>query len=194
MGDPKIPPIDLLAQDFKEKLNEHKSDRAKASEIENAIKHHIKVNIEEDPEYYRPLSDRLMEIIQKGEEKWEVLVQMLMDFRDHIEVDRKKGATDLGLSETEYAFHNILMTEVTKQNEDDIVDESTHLHVIEVVKQLVDMMEEATSIVGFFSKWDEQKRVKKKIKRTILAEGFGNKALVGAITERFMELAEVKFK
>lgn len=192
--DPKIPPIDLLAQDFKEKLNEHKSDRAKASEIENAIKHHIKINIEEDPEYYRPLSDRLKEIIQKGEEKWEVLVQMLMDFRDHIEDDRKKGATDLGLSETEYAFHNILMTEVTKQNEDDIVDEATHLHLIEVVKQLVDMMEEATSIVGFFSKWDEQKRVKKKIKRTILAQSFGNKALVGAITERFMELAEVKFK
>jgi len=192
--DPKIPPIDLLAQDFKEKLNEHKSDRAKASEIENAIKHHIKINIEEDPEYYRPLSDRLKEIIQKGEEKWEVLVQMLMDFREHIEEDRKKGATDLDLSETEYAFHNILMAEVTNQTGDGVVDEATHLRVIEVVKQLVDMMEEATSIVGFFNKWDEQKRVKKKIKRTILGEEFGNKELVGAITERFMELAEVKFK
>ena len=39
--DPKIPPVDLLAADFKKKLNEHKSDRAKASEIEHAIKHHI---------------------------------------------------------------------------------------------------------------------------------------------------------
>ena len=50
---PKIPPVDLLATDFKKKLNEHKSDRAKASEIEHAIKHHIDVNLDEDPEYYK---------------------------------------------------------------------------------------------------------------------------------------------
>ena len=29
--DPKIPPVDLLAADFKKKVSEHKSDRAKAS-------------------------------------------------------------------------------------------------------------------------------------------------------------------
>jgi len=56
------------------------------------------------------------------------------------------------------------------------------------------MMEEATSIVGFFEKWDEVKRVKKNIKRTILNEPYGTKELVGAITDRFMELAKVKFK
>jgi type I site-specific restriction-modification system R (restriction) subunit len=46
--DPKIPPLDLLATDFKQRLQEHKSDRANASEIEHAIKHHIEVNLEQD--------------------------------------------------------------------------------------------------------------------------------------------------
>ena len=64
--DPKIPPVDLLAKNFKEKVNLHKTSRAKASEIEHAIKHHIKINLEEDPEYYKSLSDRLKDIIRKN--------------------------------------------------------------------------------------------------------------------------------
>ena len=66
--DPKIPPMDLLAPGYKEKLNEHKSSESKASEITNAIKHHINIKVEEDPEYYKKLSERLEEIIQKHED------------------------------------------------------------------------------------------------------------------------------
>ena len=190
--DPKIPPVDLLAADFKEKLNEHKSSRAKASEIENAIKHHIKIKIEDDPEYYKSLSDRLADIIRKNQEKWDVLVQLLLDFRENIEEDRQKGAEDLGLTETEYAFHNILMAELTSNMGEDTIDEATHDKVKDVVKSLVEMMDEATQIVGFFEKWDEQKRVKRDIKRAIIAEF--DESLVKPVTDRFMELAKSKFK
>lgn len=191
--DPKIPPVDLLAKDFKEKLNSHRSAKAKAFEIENAIKHHIKINLEQDPEYYKSLSERLSDIIRKGEEKWDELFQLLLNFRDSIEVDRTSQAQDLGLSETEYAFHNILMSELSKEYEGGVIPEEVHQKIIVVVKELVLMMNEATSIIGFFSKWDEQKRVKKEIKRTIL-DHFDSKDLVTAVTDRFMELAEVKFK
>ena len=191
--DPKIAPVDLLAKDFKQKLNEHKSSRAKASEIENAIKHHIKINLEEDPDYYRPLSERLNEIIRQNADKWDELVQLLMDFREHIESDHKNDAQKLGLSETEYAFHNILMTEISIKS-GEAISEETHHQVIAVVKQLVAMMDEATAIIGFFEKWDEQKRVRKEIKRTVLDQPFGTPELVNAISDRFMELAKVKFK
>jgi len=192
--DPKIAPVDLLAVDFKDKLDAHKSDRSKASEIEHAIKHHIKVNLEEDPEYYKTLSDRLKDIIQKNQDKWDQLVQLLLDFRLNIQDEHKQGAEDVGLSETEYAFHNILMAEVTNATGEDAITEAVHQRIIHVVQQLVVVMEDATSIVGFFDKWDEQKRVKRLIKRALLDEDFGTKELVGAITDRFMDLAKVKFK
>jgi len=190
---PKIAPVDLLAQDFKAKLDEHKSDRSKASEVENAIKDHIKVNLEQDPEYYQALSKRLGEIIKQSEEKWDSLVQMLLEFRGTIESDRHQQATDIGLNETEFAFHNILMAEVTRLH-GEAVDEATHKRVLEVVKQLVDMMKEDTTVVDFFNKWDEQKAMKKRIKRAILSEDFGTKELVEAINQRFMDLAQAKFK
>ena len=67
------------------------------------------------------------------------------------------------------------------------------LQIKDVVQQLVAMMDEATEIVDFFQKWDEQKRVRRNIKRTIL-EKFNQEKLVKPITDRFMELAEVKFR
>ncbi|MBN8646747.1 MAG: HsdR family type I site-specific deoxyribonuclease [Caulobacterales bacterium] len=190
--DPKIAPVDLLAKDFKEKLNEHKSAKSKASEIENAIKHHISIKLDEDPEYYKSLSNRLEEIIAKAGEKWEILVQMLLEFGDDIEKKHQEAAQDLGLNQTELSFYNILMSELSKANES--IDEETHQRVKDVVSELVKMMETATQIIGFFEKEDEQKEVRRNIKRTILDQPFGTIELVKAITDRFMELAKVKFK
>ena len=75
-----------------------------------------------------------------------------------------------------------------------MVDEETHRKVISLVQELTKMMDEATSIVGFFNKWDEQKRVGKEIKRAILSQSFGTEELAKTISSRFMELAQVKFK
>lgn len=189
---PKIAPIDLLAANFKEKLSEHKSSRAKASEIEQAIRHHIKINLYEDPDYYGPLSERLNEIIQKNKDKWEELVQLLLNFRDDIEVSKEKNAKDLGLTDVEFAFHNILMTEITNLHGESITQE-LHQQVIEVVKKLVAMMDEATAIVDFFRKEDEIRSVRRNIRRTIIKQ-FDSEELVKTVTDRFMELARVKFK
>jgi type I restriction enzyme R subunit len=192
--DPKIPPVDLLATDFKQKLQEHKSDRAKASEIEHAIKHHIEVNLEQDEEYYKSLSEKLKAIIEQHQEHWDELVQLLLDFRDGIESNRKKQAEDLGLSETEFAFHNILAAEITRLTSNEALDESTHDEVIQVTQDLVTMLDEATAIVDFFNKQDEIRRVKQRIKRRILETSFDDPDLRRVVMDRFMELAQVKYK
>ena len=72
------------------------------------------------------------------------------------------------------------------------LDEDTLDTVKEVVQSLVLMLDEASQIVDFFKKLDEQKRVKKNIKRMIIKHY--NLSLVKPVTDRFMELAHVKFK
>ena len=187
--DPKIPPIDLLADNYEEELNKHKSSKSRASEIQNAIAHHIKINLEEDPEYYKKLSERLNDIIRKSEEKWDELVQLLLDLRDTMETERKNQAEDLGLSQTELSFYNILISELTEKED---LNEEKIQKVKNVVQDLVQMLDDATQIVGFFEKWDEQKRVRRNIKRSIITNF--DESLVKVITERFMELVETKFK
>jgi len=52
---PRVPPIKFFEVKFEQVLAAQTNDRAKASEIENAIKVHIKVKLDEDPEYYQSL-------------------------------------------------------------------------------------------------------------------------------------------
>ena len=121
------------------------------------------------------------------------MVQLLLEFRDTIEAEREVRAEELGLSETEFAFHGILLAEIKKGQGVDLLDTKTESKVKTVVQQLVLMMDEATQIVGFFQKWDEQKKVRRNIKRAILRE-FDEEELIKPVTDRFMELAQVKFR
>ena len=191
--DPKIPPVDLLAANFKEKVQQRQSDESKASEIESAIKHHITVNIDDDPEYYKSLSLKLKDIILKSAGKWQQQVELLLAMVDNIETNHKKAADDIGLSATEYAFYNILMAEVTSAQDSDVVDAATFAQIKATTQLLVDKFNEATQIVDFFNKQDEVKRMKKEIKRAVLEQSFGEPALVKVLQERFMDLGKTKF-
>ncbi|MCL1078621.1 HsdR family type I site-specific deoxyribonuclease [Parashewanella spongiae] len=191
--DPKIPPIDLLAANFKEMLKEVKSTESKASEVESAIKHHITVNLEEDPEYYKSLSLRLRDIIVKNAGHWERQLELLLVMVDNIEVEHQKAAQDVGLSDTEYAFYNILMAEVTSAQGTDVVDSEVFDEIKKTTQVLVSAFDEATEIVDFFNKQDEVKRMKKTIKRAIIETSFGEPSLVKIVQERFMELGKTKF-
>jgi type I restriction enzyme R subunit len=191
--DPKIPPIDLMATNFKQSVEQIKSPESRASEIESAIKHHITVNLDEDPEYYKSLSLRLQDIIQQNNGKWDQQVEMLLDFRSNIEAERKQTATDLGLTDTELAFYNILMAEVANHTGDETISEAVHDEIKATSQGLVSMFDEATQIVDFFAKPDEVKRMKKEIKRAILECSYSDAKLVKVVQDRFMELAQTRF-
>lgn len=191
--DPKIPPVDLLAANFKEHVRKIKSPESKASEIESALKHHININLEDDPEYYRSLSLRLRDIIEKTAGNWERQLELLLEMTDDLGAAHKKAAQDVGLSETEFAFYNILLAEVTRIHDGDVIDEALHDQIKSTTQALVQVLDEATQIVDFFNKEDEIKRMKKKIKRVILDQPFGDKALVATLQDRFVELAKHKF-
>lgn len=192
--DPRVPPTKLFDVEFEQVLAAQTNDRAKASEVEHAIKAHLKVKLDDDPEYYQSLALRLEEIIQKCQQKWAELVQQLLLFRDGMEQERTQQNEDLGLSEIEGPFYRSLMAEITKASGDDTLDEDTHQKVLELTKVLVTEFQEATQIVGFFDKWDEVTRIKRQIKRSILDQPFGDRALVDAVTERFMDLGKRHFR
>gem|GEM_PF-3336412 len=47
------------------------------------------MNLNDDLEYYKSLSDKLKTIIRKHQEHWDELVQLPMNFRDSIEKNRE---------------------------------------------------------------------------------------------------------
>lgn len=193
--DPRVPTTKLFDVEFEQVLAAHTNDRARASEVEHAIRAHLKVNLDEDPEYYGSLARRLEEIIRNHENRWEELTRQLLLFRDRMEQEQARQNAHLGLSEEEGAFYRVLMAEVSQTSGEGgtTMDERTHQQVLDMIRELVALLREATRIVGFFDKWEEKADIKRQIKRSILAQPFGSKALVDRVTERFMDLAEARW-
>ena len=193
--DPKIEPIALLSPNFRAHVEAVKSPSAKASEIEHAVRHHITINLEQDPEYYIALSKRLEQIIQSFKENWEALAQHLLDLRSNIETEHKQQSDNLGLSQTEYAFYNILAAEIygNGSKEPDITG-TQKSELVRVTGEIVQTIEDVAYIVDFFDKEDEKKKVRQLLKRKLMDTSFGdNDATRKRIINRFMGLAKTKF-
>ncbi len=79
--DPKIKPVDILHADFERQVEELKSSKAQAAEMEYAVKHHIRIHLDEDPIYYGK-SYRL-KLVDVGNEK-----DRLRFYRSRFELDR----------------------------------------------------------------------------------------------------------
>lgn len=75
--DPKIAPIALTDTKFDQHVSRQANDRAKASEMEHAIRSHIRKHLDEDPVLYRKLSERLSEILKNLNEHWDELIGAL---------------------------------------------------------------------------------------------------------------------
>lgn len=82
--DPKIPPIQLTDVDFEKQVLRQPNDRAKASEMEHAIRSHIRKHLDEDPVLFRKLSERLSDILKSLGEQWDALIEQLQQIIDEL--------------------------------------------------------------------------------------------------------------
>src|SRR5487761_88430 len=145
--DPKIPPISITDAKFAEHIGKQVSPRAKASEMEHAIRHHIKKHLQEDPVHYTKLSERLAEILREFGENWDQLALTLKDFVEEVQSGRQKS--DFGLDvQTQSPFLAVLQEERAK---DGPVSDSDVTWLVGLTVQLVDRISAETAVVGFWS-------------------------------------------
>lgn len=89
--DPKIPPIQLTDADFDKHVGRAANERAKASEMEHAIRAHIRKHVDEDPVLFRKLSERLSEILKTLDARWGQLVAELQKIVDELRAAAANG-------------------------------------------------------------------------------------------------------
>jgi type I restriction enzyme R subunit len=91
--DPKIPPIQLSDVEFDKHIARAANERAKASEMEHAIRSHIRKHTDEDPVLYRKLSEHLNDILKTLGEKWDEVISQLQKIIDELRTG-KAGSAD----------------------------------------------------------------------------------------------------
>jgi type I restriction enzyme R subunit len=107
----KIPPVSITAPDFRSKVSGLRSDRAKASEMEHAVRYHIRKHFNEDPAHYAKLSEKLDQILAALKEQWDQLALALSDLVDDVLKGRQVDASGLD-PQTEAPFYGLLGEEL----------------------------------------------------------------------------------
>ena len=157
----RIPPVRITDPAFGAHVAGIGAARARASEMEHAVRHHIREHLDEDPVYYGRLSQRIDEILERLEERWE---QIALEFEELI-ADVNAGRTDdddTGLEPaTELPFHNQMAERVAGSGP------GTAERLVALTRGLVEEICRIIGAVGFWDNATKQDDLRKAIKRTL---------------------------
>ncbi|RLM60091.1 type I restriction enzyme endonuclease domain-containing protein, partial [Halorubrum sp. Atlit-26R] len=185
-------PVSIMDEvEYDAKVEDLESDEARASEMQNAIKHEINVKFDEDPVQYGSLKDRLEELIEKyregrydERETIEELRALMDEIRSRDKQARKKGLRD----ETDLSFYHAV--------EDVLGDhEAGDEEAIELTGTLVETVE------GFVTKveWKERTHLQNQMRKAVTRDLYRSEIDLSAdqrqvLTNRVIELARAHYQ
>jgi type I restriction enzyme R subunit len=167
--------VSLFTPEFDDRLNALKTDEARASDMEHAIRAEIHIKLEEDPAFYISLRERLEQIIENRKAKrLDAAAQLRMfealtkDMRG-----RTEAAEKLGLSGTGLAIYGLLHLPGGKASDNAA---SPYGKPNEAKTALAGLLEEHLAphagIVDWAMKEDVQREMRKVIKKHLRAAAY----------------------
>jgi type I restriction enzyme R subunit len=174
--DEKVQQVSILSNEFNNKVDYlNKTPKSKASEMEHAIRWHIKVNFDKDPTLYNRFKDRLETILNAYKENWETIVSELGKLRDEM-VEGRTEETE-GISIVESPFFDLIKNSLSIENENEINKTKKLTHV------LIPILQETAAIKNF---WRDKAAERKRIEGLI--EDEVHYARISGVSENASEL------
>jgi len=163
---PKIPPIELLSDEFMANVRKHSGGdpEAKASEMEHAIRKHCTVHFDEDPAFYKKLSEKLEQLIRKHQDNWKVLAEEYEKLREEAAAGRQQ--THEGLSKEATTFYDYF-TQLAFESGD--VPHEYRNELRDLMRRVVCLIQETIDIIDFWKKPIEVKKLRGAIDTEIMA-------------------------
>lgn len=88
--DLKVAPISILDQDFESQVGKRKRNKTKAAEVEHAIRHHLDVDLDDDPDLQASFAEALLAIFKEFQDNWKKIYEELEKLRQRIINARKE--------------------------------------------------------------------------------------------------------
>lgn len=156
---PKIPPVELLSEDFMAQVHRHAGGnaQAKASEMEHAIRKHCTVHFDEDPAFYKKLSEKLEKLIEDHKNQWELLAKEMEPLVHDAATGRK--------SDSEGAAKEVRIFEdhIADLAFDGVVPEEHRAKFAVLVSKMVETLQGTIDIINFWDKFIEVKKLRGEI-------------------------------
>ena len=186
----KVEPISILDEDFQAEVGKHKRSKTKAAEVEHAIRHHLDVEMGDDPELQASFAAALASIFEEFRDNWDKIYDELEKLRKRI-LDSNKEATYGLHRKKQMPFFRMFKRELFGQKE---LDEDEIGALVNLTQQIFIVVARELKLTGFWESIPARNKLKADIQSIILALEFqslpnlvSNRA---AIITRVLEITE----
>ncbi|WP_068545916.1 type I restriction endonuclease subunit R [Thalassotalea crassostreae] len=165
---PKVDPVELFSESFIENLNKNSGGNAeaKASEMEHAIRKHCTIHHEEDPGFYKSLSEKVENLIDQYQDQWEKLAEELEKLRTEAMEGRKQG--EEGMSKEATTFYEHIANEAFEGGK---VPSDSKAKMKVLMEAIVDTLQTSIGSIDFWNNPNKQKKTRSEIKTALTLTG-----------------------
>ena len=182
----KVKPISILDDDFEQEVGEHKRTKTKAAAIEHAIRHHIEIELDDDPELQASFADALAAILAAFKDNWEKIYEELEKLRQRIKA--AEGEPTYGLhKKKQMPFFRLLQGELaafqpevmregrapyeTGQAAQSAEEEWISL-LVDLTQQVFLVIERELQLTGFWESIPARNKLRADLQKELLAPRF----------------------
>jgi type I restriction enzyme R subunit len=205
----KIEPISILDEDFQKQVGKRGRTKTKAAEVEHAIRHHLDVELDDDPDLQASFAQALAKIFEEFRDNWNRIYLELEKLRTRI-INAGKEPTYGLHRKKQMPLFRMFAREIFEGNQtattlDPFVLANAQMPYVkdkeDRISQLVDLTQKAflpvereLRLTGFWESIPARNKLKADLQQILLAPEFNK--LPGLVTNRahiisrIMEIAE----
>lgn len=205
----KVKPISILDEDFQRHVGKRSRTKTKAAEVEHAIRHHLDVEMDDDPDLQASFAEALAHILEEFRDNWKKIYEELEKLRQRIlnaskeptyGLHRKKQMPFFRMFEREIFGES----KVAEEPDPSLVAEAPAAwgmsaedrigYLVDLTQKTCMVVERELKLKGFWESDPPRNRLKAEIQDVLLAQEFiklpGLRAKRRQIISRIMEIAE----
>jgi len=174
--DPKIAPINILDIKFDEDSSVIKKPKTRASRMIHALRHIISIKFQDNPAFYKKISEKIEHILENLQENWDAIIIELSELTESLRSKEGEEIPGLDLNK-QVPFYSLIIAELEDNKQ--LLGEDVKKQILKFTVDLVDEIAENISRKGFWrdkiSRTNLENSVYRKLKRERL---FPNEKLV----------------
>lgn len=182
--DQKVKPISILDEDFEKNVKKHRRTKTKAAEVEHAIRHHLNVELNDDPELQASLAEALALIFKEFQDNWSKIYEELEKLRQRI-INASKEPTYGLHRKKQMPFFRSLKREIFESNgpaSSNTTFEPTPLYgyaedekismLVNLTQQVFLVIERELNLTGFWESGPARNKLRSEIQQILLQPAF----------------------
>jgi type I restriction enzyme R subunit len=144
--DPKIPPTAITDTEFEQILQAQTTSRARAAQMQHAVRYHIIGFSNQNPVYARKMSERLEEILRRFKDDWAALERELRRFVDELKQGDRSDFPDLD-AKVQVPFVRLVLEECSKGRD---LNDGQRKTVVAATLEMIERIRQEVRKVGFW--------------------------------------------